>query len=125
MGYDREQYKADIEAKRWCQFVPKHERLVLSRLISTIINCGHSVSINDSEEWVVVKSKDKALCRSMLGHAEEEFLRAYTDEGTSLGTFHLIYNNGSDQDPMIVISNYSDNHYCNAIIDDLTARYGV
>jgi hypothetical protein len=36
-----------------------------------------------------------------------------------LGWFSLIYDNGPEHDPMVVISDYSDNNLCNEIISDI------
>lgn len=125
MTFDHEQYKADIDAKRWCQFVPKHERPVLSKLIKLALEDeGNTISVFDTEEWVVSKSRDQALIRSMLGHAEEDSIRVRNGSGEVIGWFYLIYNNGSDNDPMVVISDYSANEFSDTLINKLDAQYG-
>ena len=56
MSYDRQQYLDDLKNDRWCQFAPKHERPVLTALLTECLKDGHTVSIHDSEEWVVKRS---------------------------------------------------------------------
>jgi hypothetical protein len=125
----REQYLADIAAKRWCMYVPKHERPVLSALIKAHLDRGHTLSIWDSEEWVVKRSTDAALIRSQLGHTGEDFIRVRDSDGNALGGWSLIYNNGSKEDPMVVISDYSYSdetaELFDTICNDLTDRYGA
>lgn len=119
------QYKADLEAKRWCMYVPKHERPVLSALLTLCLVGGNKISIHNGEEWVVKQSKDPALCRSQLGHSEEDTIRIRSKDGEELGFFYLIYNNGSEGDPMVVISDYSDNEMCNSIWHQLDTKYST
>ena len=120
----REQYVADIKAKRWCMYVPKQERPVLSRLIDLVVGGGNVISVHDSEEWVVKRSSDKALIRSQLGHAEEDTLVIHDNKGEELGFFYFIYDNGSENDPMVVICDYSANEYCENIYRILEMHYG-
>ena len=106
MSYNREQYLDDIANKRWCQFVPKWERPVLTALIKAELEQGNTLSIHDGEEWVVKKSSELNLIRSQLGHTGEDVLRVRNDKGEALGSWSFIYNNGSEHDPMTVISDY-------------------
>ena len=103
---EREQYLADIKAKRWCKYVPERERPVLSTIINLAIDKGYLLSVFDSEEYVVKRSNDAALVRSQLGHTGEDTLIVRDSEGEALGTFSFIYDNGSEGDPMVVICDY-------------------
>ena len=122
--YDRDQYLADLEAKRWCQFVPKHERPVLGRLIKLCLEGGNTISVFDSEEYVVKRGTEYSLIKSRLGHAEEDLLIIRNAAGDKLGWFNLIYNNGSEEDPCIVIADYAAGDFCRAIFTQLLDQYG-
>jgi len=120
----RDQYIADIKAKRWCMYVPEWERPVISRLIDLVVDGGNVICVHDSEEWVVKRSSDRALIRSQLGHAENDTLVIRNNEGEELGFFYLIYDNGSEDDRMVVICDYSANEYCENIYRTLELHYG-
>lgn len=124
MPYDQDQYKADLKAKRWCQFVPKNERPVISAMIKAILKAGHSVSICDGAETVVDMSKDASLIKSQLGHTGEDYINIMSKDGECIGWFYLIYNNGSDEDPMIVISDHTCGIFEDAVYIELHNKYG-
>ena len=111
-------YKEDLEAKRWCRYVPQHERPVLGQLIKLAIKQGE-VSIYDGEEYAIRRSTEYAAIKCQLGHSGEDVLEIHNGEDY-LGMFYLIYNNGSHDDPMIVICDYTDNAICNDIYNALS-----
>jgi hypothetical protein len=116
-------YAEDIAAKRWCRYVPKHERPVLSALINASLEGGNLLSVHDGEEYVVKRSTDKALIRSQLGHTGEDSIVVRDADGEYIGQWSLIYNNGSDGDPVIVICDYTCNEWMDNIHNDLMRRY--
>jgi hypothetical protein len=61
--------------------------------------------------------------RGALGAAEEDQLLIRDGAGTEIGWFYLIYNNGSEGDPMVVIADCTANEFCEQICNDLSARY--
>ena len=85
-----------------------HERPVVTALLTALTAAGKVVTINDGEDDVVTSDKLSVL-RPELGGTGEDLL---IFDG---GFFHLIYNNGSINDPMIVISDYSFNDFCEDI----------
>ena len=103
------------------------ERPVLNALVNlALADTGNSVSVSIAEEYEyeVQNSKDPAhiLSNMALGDADEFFIK---DENNSqLAWFLLIYNNGSDYDPMIVISDYSANDYAETIWNTLNEKFG-
>ncbi len=54
---------------------------------------------------------------------EDEFLIKDAND-KFLAWFYLIYNNGSDYDPMVVISDYSANDYAEGIWNTLNENFG-
>ena len=116
-------YAEDLAAKRWCRYVPKHERPVLGALIKLCLENDHTVSVHDGEEFVVNESTSYNLIKSQLGHTGEDQLSVLNPEGKQVGWFWLIYNNGSEEDVMVVMCDCWANDYCNAIMEKLSARY--
>lgn len=106
-----------MEITRYSKYLSKHERPVITSLLNALIAAGKTITINDSEEDLVTSNKLSAL-RPELASTGEDYILF---EG---GFFHLIYDNGSVGDPLIVISNYSANDLCDNIWDDLSEKYG-
>jgi len=107
----------------YSKYVPTNERPVLSALITAALQGGNTISVNDSEEYILKRSTSINAIRSALGSSGEDTVLIRNSAGDQLGWFWLIYNNGSDGDPMIVIADYSSNDYCNQIWNALSARY--
>ena len=97
---------------------PKWERPLLLALIKQILNRGFGVSIDLEGEPLLQYSVDldEIIQNLASGDCEEVFIRT---KDKIHGWFSLIYNNGSEHDPMAVISDYSDNDLCNEIISDI------
>lgn len=106
-------------------YATTHERPVIHDLIDAILSAGNSVSIHDGEEWAVNRSTNKAEILEGMATTGEDTVRARSEHRQFiLGSFHLIYNNGSDHDPMIVIADHSETEYCNGIWESLNAKHG-
>jgi hypothetical protein len=95
------------------------ERPVLNALVNlALADTGNSVSVSiaGEYEYEVQNSRDpqEILSNMALGD-EDEFQLAW---------FYLIYNNGSDYDPMVVISDYSANDYAEGIWNTLNENFG-
>ena len=105
------------------RYVPKTERPVLSALIKSVLADGHTISVYDTEEYVLKRSASFIAIRNALGGSGEDMLLIRNTAGDRIGWFYLIYNNGSEDDPMIVISDYSVNDYCERIYSALNAKY--
>ena len=84
---------------------------------------GNTISVFDSEEYVLKRSKSINAIRSELGAAGEDQLLIRDGAGDQIGWFYLIYNNGSEGDPMVVICDCTANEFCDTICNDLSARY--
>ena len=101
----------------YSKYLPTNERPVVTALLTAILAAGKTITINDGEEDVVTSDKLTEL-RPELASTGEDYI--YFDGGT----FWLIYNNGSEEDPMIVIADYSANDFCDEIYNTLNAKYG-
>ena len=102
----------------YSEYVPKNERPVISALIQAILDQGFKISVSDTEENVIEDSTHLGAIRASLGGSGEDYINF---EG---GYFYLIYNNGSEGDPMIVIADYTANEVSEKIWNDLNAKYG-
>lgn len=107
----------------YSDYVPQHERPVLTALIKAALVGDNTISVFDSEEYVLKRSASLNDIRSALGGAGEDQLVIWNMAGEQIGWFYLIYNNGSDGDPMIVISDYSANDYCESIYRPVSDKY--
>lgn len=109
----------------YSEYVPKHERPVLTALIKALLQGAHTISVFDTEYYVLKRSTSLNAIRGALGGSGEDQLLIRDSAGEQLGWFYLIYNNGSNDDPMVVIADYSGNAYCDNIWDALRTKYDV
>ena len=100
-------------------YPPKWERPVLLALVKAILNRGYQISIYLEDEPMIEHSSDLAEVIKNLAAGDLDSLVIETDGSNSVGWFSLIYNNGSEHDPMVVISDFSDNDLCNEIMSDI------
>jgi hypothetical protein len=92
-------------------YPPTWERPVLLALVKAVLKRGHSVSIWMDDEPIIEGSVDlEEIIKSLAAGDQDELLI-----GDDLGWFSLIYNNGSEDEPMVVISDYSANELCEDI----------
>tara|TARA_B100000780_G_scaffold17301_1_gene11279 strand:- start:37 stop:381 length:345 start_codon:yes stop_codon:yes gene_type:complete len=86
--------------------LPEHcnmdDRVCVNILVDEILSRGKAIRVFDGEEWVLDLCTDKTKILESLSHAGEDTID--TDEGG----FYVIYNNGSEGEPMILISDYTD-----------------
>ncbi len=95
------------QSTAYSQYVPKWERPVITALITALLDKGYKLAVNDGEEYVTPKSRKLTTIRPALGGTGEDTLAVWDGmTGQRVGYFWLIYNNGSEDDPMIVISDY-------------------
>ena len=80
--------------------------LVIRVLVRTIIDSGYNITINDGEEEILSNSFTPSEIFESLTSTGEDFITVFKDT-QYIGWYHLIYNNGSDEEPMVVISDYT------------------
>ena len=100
-------------------YPPKWERPVLLALVKAILKRGYQISIYLEDEPMIEHSRDLAEVIKNLAAGDLDSLVIETDGGNSVGWFSLIYNNGSEHEPLIVISDHSDNDVCNEIVSEV------
>jgi len=89
----------------------KAELRMCRAMVNAALAGGNTVSVCDGEEWVVVNSRDRAAIYAALFSTDEDRIVVRDKAGQRLGWFHLVYGN----DGFDVVSDYSDNPYCNGI----------
>ena len=99
------------------------DRKCAHALIDFALVDGNTISINDSEEWVVKRSTDKRVILEAMASSGEDWLAVRDRDGVLLGQFYLIYQNGSEGEPMILIADCYANGYCNDMCDKLSALF--
>jgi|TARA_R110001592_G_C13128838_1_gene746420 hypothetical protein len=113
------------------------DTLVAKALVLNVIESGHVISIYDSEEWCITFSNNADEILAALDSTGEDLLKVSKISGgnmistlvemafdehstfTTLGSFYCIWDNGNEESPMVAISDYSDNEYCNGVIKEL------
>lgn len=103
------------------------ERPLLQAMVRYLVhNSGqYSVSVWDGEEYSIKKSTNGDDILNAMSHTGEDHLEIYDrDSGRDMGWFWLIYNNGSEDDPMVVISDYSVTPTCEFIYGLLNRDFG-
>ena len=98
-------------------YPPKWERPVLLALVKAILKRGYPISIWMEDEPIIERSTDLAEIIKNLAAGDGDAI--IMDEGQGIGWFDLIYNNGSEHEPMIVISDYSANDVCEEIMREV------
>ena len=100
-----------IEGCNW------QDRIVVYLLVKHILSDGHSISIwnGDPEEPEIDKSTDMSEIFKASTATGEDLFEIFNNEGTKLGWFHLIYCNGSAHEPMMAITDYANNAYCDKL----------
>jgi len=100
------------------------ERPVVQTLIDLLLREGGVVSVYDEEEVAIHKSSDKTEILKSMSQTGWDTVESYHHDGDLRGWFSLIYNNGSEQEPMIVISDYSVNDWTENVYRKLDEAFG-
>lgn len=100
------------------------ERPVVQRLVDLLLREGGIVSVYDEEEVAIHKSTDKTEILKSMSHTGWDTVESYHPDGDMRGWFSLIYDNGSEREPMIVISDYGANEWADNIYYRLSEEFG-
>jgi hypothetical protein len=100
------------------------ERPVVQTLIDLLLREGGVVSVYDEEDVAIHKSNDKAEILKSMSQTGWDTVESYHHDGDLRGWFSLIYNNGSNNEPMIVISDYSANDWTENVYRKLDEAFG-
>ena len=109
---------------KYPEYAAPCERPVIQKLIDLCLNGNGKVSVWDGEELSVHGCSSKAHILKNLAQTEMDQVEAYDVEGNCRGWFSLIYHNGSENEPMIVISDYSANEWCENVYRKLDEAFG-
>lgn len=103
------------------------ERPVLNALVNlALVDAGNSVSVSiaGEYEYEVKNSRDPQEILSNMALGDEDEFLIKDSNNSQLAWFYLVYNNGSDHDPMVVISDYSVSDYAEGIWNTLNENFG-
>ena len=103
------------------EYATHGERAHARALVRWLINRGLSVSVNDEEEWTVVRSTDLNKILMALATTDMDELIAYDAAGTRLGWFQLIW--GNDPDGSELVADCSANALCDEACDAIAGAY--
>jgi hypothetical protein len=104
------------------------DRKVIYALVKKVLADGYSISINDGEDTTVEFSTDRVEILKAMTSTGEDYLMVNSGS-KELGYFYLIYDNGSDDEPMVVISdvgysNTPEGRYCSDLYEALDQQFG-
>lgn len=100
-------------------YPPKWERPVLLALVKAILKRDCWITVEMEEEYMVERTTSLEDVIKNLAAGDADVLSFGTEDDDELGWFSLIYNNGSDHEPMIVISDYSASDVCDEIVREV------
>ena len=103
-------------------YPPSWERPVLLALVKAILKRGYLIAVEMEGECMVGPTTSLDDVIKNLAAGDADVLSFGTETGYETGWFSLIYNNGSEHEPMIVISDYSANDVCDEIYKEVIAE---
>jgi|TARA_R110000787_G_scaffold67640_1_gene151521 hypothetical protein len=108
--------------------LPEHcnmdDRVAAQCLIQELLAAECTITINDGEEDCLEKSRDLKEILEAMSSSGEDTVIPFDKDGNGLGWFYLIYANGSEDEPMILISDLSANPFCEGIYNKVDAQLG-
>jgi hypothetical protein len=76
-----------------------HETIELPiarKLVDTILARGFSISVNDGEETVLIRSKNKAEILEAMASTDHDWLYVFDGNDHRLGAIMIVWGNGTD-----------------------------
>ena len=101
------------------KYPPKWERPVLLALVKAILKRGYWITVDMEGEYMVERTTSLEDVIKNLAAGDEDVLVFGTENDDQLGWLSLIYNNGSEHEPMVVISDYSASDVCDEIVREV------
>lgn len=111
-----------LNQPRYCN---NDDRICVQLLLKEVLQHGCTVSVWEGEDWAIEKSDDFDQCLEALSSSGEDVVYVRDDMGIQLGWFYLIYDNGSENDPIICISDYSDTAFCQSVYESISKTLEV
>lgn len=101
------------------------DRVLVQTLVTELLFSGCVLTVIDGEETCLETSSDYIEILKALSSTGEDILDVVDKDNNDLGWFHLIYNNGSDGDPMICLHDYCGNQFCESIYKKVNSELEV
>ncbi len=102
------------------QYATAGERHYATKLIRNLLSRGLSVSVFDSEEWTVVRSRKESEILAALATTEIDELIAADPAGARVGWFLLVW--GNEESGECLIADHSANQLCETVWNEVTGR---
>lgn len=90
---------------------------VARALVTGALVRGWTVSVNDGEEWTVVRSNDADKILAALASTDSDTLSLRGSSGERIGTLLLVWGNAGDGSELI--ADYSDTPSMTEFVDDI------
>ena len=101
------------------------DRLASQCLISELLAAECTVTINVGEDDCLEQSADYTEILEAMSSSGEDVVIPFDKDGNDLGWFYLIYDNGSEGNPMVLISDLVANSFCEGIYNKVCEQLAV
>ena len=96
------------------KYAPKNAQRIARAIVERAMRASYTVSVNDGEEWTVLRSSDRRQIKDAMATTDFDRLLFRDAEGKAVGSVILIYCNDSD-----CISDHTDNEAMSALVANL------
>jgi len=91
------------------------ELRIIDRVLRMALERGYAVSVHDSVDWVLVRSRSHVAILNVMFATDYEMLVFWDGAGRRVGFMTFVYGNGED-----VISDHTDNAVMQELFDYAT-----
>lgn len=109
----------DLTNTSYGKYTNSDDKRCVHNLLKLILAENCMVSIHDGEECTVKRSTSLNDIKQGMAGTGEDIILIRNTQGELMGKFYLIYNNGSEGDPIICICDYTANDFCESIYNQL------
>jgi len=107
---------ARVENRFECLLRRDVENQIAGKLIDDALELGCTVSVNDGQDWCLIRSQDKPAIMAAMASTDADRLQIRTVDGLKIGDILLIWGNGAD-----LISDCTDNESTRLLLEGAEA----
>ena len=110
-----------VDQPRYCNMA---DRVFVQVLLEEIFKNDVVVMIDDGEDYVFeTPTEDKLKVLNNLSSTGEDVIHVFDrSSGEKLAWFYLIYDNGSDHDPEVCLTDHSCSTFADEVMDAVSKR---
>lgn len=107
------------------RYIQMGDRIALQCLVRKILDRKHCITVNDGEEDTLEYDTNFTTIIDALATTDWDYIKVFDIHQNYVGMFWVIYNNGNEFEPIGLISDYTDNEFCNTVYKAVEATLGV